>query len=96
TAEDLLAARLADFADSRHQDRPTGRAIVLELTQGDVAALTGLSRQTVNAELHRLAERGLVTLAFRQIRIDDAARLRRHLAAGQRERFETVRSAAAR
>jgi CRP-like cAMP-binding protein len=76
TADELLTARLADLADMRQRERPS-RTIVLELTQTDVAALTGLSRQTVNAELHRLEQRGLVELAFRQIRIADVERLRR-------------------
>jgi CRP-like cAMP-binding protein len=85
-AEELLTARLADLADMRHHDRACGRAAVLELTQADVAALTGLSRQTVNAELHRLEQLGLVELAFRQIRIADVERLRAQLGSRHGER----------
>ncbi len=78
-ADELLTARLADLADTRHRHHPCDQTIVLELTQADVAALTGLSRQTVNTELHRLEQLGLVELAFRQIRIADVERLRAQL-----------------
>jgi DNA-binding transcriptional regulator LsrR (DeoR family) len=77
----------------RHRDRPSRPTIVLELTQTDIAALTGLSRQTVNAELHRLEERGLVELAFRQIRIADVERLRAELGTTQDERREGLSAA---
>jgi DNA-binding transcriptional regulator LsrR (DeoR family) len=59
---------------------------VLELTQADVAAFTGLSRQTVNLELGRLEERGLVELAFRRIKIADVDRLRDRSAAAHGDR----------
>jgi DNA-binding MarR family transcriptional regulator len=68
---------------------------VLELTQTDIAALTGLSRQTVNAELHRLEQRGLLELAFRQVRIADVERLLAELGSTQDER-QGERSAACR
>jgi CRP-like cAMP-binding protein len=74
-AGERLLARLADLAHTRHQERPAAKTIVLELTQADIAALTGLSRQTVNAQLHRLAEHGLIELSFRRILIFDLARL---------------------
>jgi CRP-like cAMP-binding protein len=86
TADELLTARLADLADMRQRDRRSGGAIVLEVTQTDIAALTGLSRQTVNAELHRLQQRGLVELSFRQIRIADVDRLRAELGSAQDQR----------
>jgi CRP-like cAMP-binding protein len=93
TADELVAAKLADLANLRQQDRPCGPSIVLELTQTDVAALTGLSRQTVNAELHRLAERGLVELAFRRIKIADIERLRTWLGSPQNGRRVRVTAA---
>jgi len=95
TADELVAAKLADLANSRQQDRPSGPSIVLELTQTDVAALTGLSRQTVNAELHRLAERGLIELAFRRIKIADVERLRTWLVSPQGGRRSNDRVTAA-
>ena len=93
-ADELVAAKLADLASLRRQDRPTGASVVLELTQTDVAALTGLSRQTVNAELHRLADRGLIELAFRRIKIADIGRLRSWLGSPHASRRERVTAAA--
>jgi CRP-like cAMP-binding protein len=90
SADELVAAKLADLASLRRQERPIGPSVVLELTQTDVAALTGLSRQTVNAELHRLADHGLIELAFRRIKIADISRLRTWLGsphAGRRDRI---------
>lgn len=79
TASDLLLARLSDLAEMRRKDHPSEGVVELELTQADLAALTGLSRQTANAVLHRLEERGLVELSFRKIRIPEPARLRDEL-----------------
>jgi CRP-like cAMP-binding protein len=86
TADELLTARLADLADMRLHDHPCEQSVVLELTQADVAAFTGLSRQTVNLELRRLEERGLVELAFRRIKIADVDRLRDRSAAAYSDR----------
>ena len=94
SADELVAAKLADLASLRRQDRPIGPSIVLELTQTDVAALTGLSRQTVNAELHRLADRGLIELAFRRIKIADIGRLRTWLGSPQAGRRDRITAAA--
>jgi len=91
----LVAAKLADLANLRQQDRPSGPSIVLELTQTDVAALTGLSRQTVNAELHRLAERGLIELSFRRIKIANVERLRSWFGSPQAGRRSNDRVTAA-
>jgi CRP-like cAMP-binding protein len=95
SAEELLTARLADLADTKHHHGLWDRSTVLELTQTDVAALTGLSRQTVNAELHRLEQLGLVELAFRQIRVADVEKLRAQVGSANGE-HRRDRSAASR
>ena len=63
-------------------------------SQGELARRLGVSRQTVNAELHRLAERGLIELAFRRIKIADIARLRTWLGSPQATRRGRVAAAA--
>lgn len=54
---------------------------LLRLSQHDLAAMLGLSRQTINKELGRLVEEGVIDLSYKRIRIVDAERLRR-IAAG--------------
>ncbi|WER48588.1 Crp/Fnr family transcriptional regulator [Cupriavidus sp. WKF15] len=49
---------------------------VLELSQEEIGLLTGLSRQRVNQALRRLADEGLVHLAYQTIRVTDLPRLR--------------------
>lgn len=48
----------------------------LQVRQDELAAMIGVSRQTVNKELKALERAGLVELAYGRIRICDAARLR--------------------
>ena len=45
------------------------------MSQAQLAAMTGLSRQSVSRVLHELAEAGAVTVGFRQIAIADPALL---------------------
>lgn len=54
---------------------------LVRLSQNDLAAMLGLSRQTINKELGRLVEEGAVDLSYKRIRIVDAERLQR-IAAG--------------
>ncbi len=71
-----LRARLADFADEKLHDRNDGDPLELHISQSDIAALTGLSRQTTNEFLQRLAKEGLIEVSFRRIRILDPDALR--------------------
>jgi len=69
--------RLADLADTkRAQTTSDGRAVLLELTQSDLAGLVGLSRQKLNGRLKRLRDEGWVELAPRRIRVLDPNGLR--------------------
>ncbi|SCX73923.1 Crp/Fnr family transcriptional regulator [Variovorax sp. EL159] len=54
---------------------------LVRLSQNDLAAMLGLSRQTINKELGRLVEEGAIDMSYKRIRIVDAERLAR-IAAG--------------
>lgn len=54
---------------------------LVRLSQNDLAAMLGLSRQTINKELGLLVEEGAIDLSYKRIRIVDAERLQR-IAAG--------------
>lgn len=54
---------------------------LVRLSQNDLAAMLGLSRQTINKELGRLVEEGAIDMRYKRIRIVDADRLAR-IAAG--------------
>jgi CRP/FNR family cyclic AMP-dependent transcriptional regulator len=54
---------------------------LVRLSQTDLAAMLGLSRQTINKELGRLVEEGAIDMRYKRIRIVDAQRLAR-IAAG--------------
>jgi CRP/FNR family cyclic AMP-dependent transcriptional regulator len=51
---------------------------VLELSQEEIGLLTGISRQRVNLALGRLAELGLISIAYQAIRVVDLDGLRRY------------------
>ena len=75
-AEDLIASRLATLAQMRSAEsgQRTG-AVELTVAQGDLAAMVGVSRQTLNAALKRLEADHLIEVGFRRLRIPDPARL---------------------
>ena len=52
-----------------------GSAVVIPLSQEDLATMAGASRPTVNQVLQRLMARGVITLGRRQIAIEDLAGL---------------------
>lgn len=54
---------------------------LVRLSQNDLAAMLGLSRQTINKELGRLVEEGAIDMSYKRIRIVDAEKLQR-IAAG--------------
>jgi CRP-like cAMP-binding protein len=75
-AQDLIPARLATLAELRRaESHQAGGAIRLALSQGEVAAIFGVSRQTLNTALKRLEAAGLIEVGFRELLIPDAARL---------------------
>jgi CRP/FNR family cyclic AMP-dependent transcriptional regulator len=58
--QDRVLARLQDLADRFGRPVPGGRWVRIPLTQEDIAALTGSTRETVNRVIGRIGERGLI------------------------------------
>ncbi|AZE58618.1 MULTISPECIES: Crp/Fnr family transcriptional regulator [Pseudomonas] len=73
-----LAHRLLMIAQGYGETEPPRR--VLQLPQEDLAAMLGLSRQTINSLLKALEQQGIIGLSYGAIEILDLNRLR--LAAG--------------
>jgi CRP/FNR family cyclic AMP-dependent transcriptional regulator len=71
-----LAGQLAQLADDVGVRREGGWTIALHLTQADLADLLGAGRQSVNAELRRLQQAGLVRVARSHIDVIDLDELR--------------------
>ena len=74
-----LPARVAKFLalslPKGHGDEPV--ELDIELSQSDIAALVGGSRQSVNQALKGLERRGYITMTGRTIIVEDPAGLRR-------------------
>ena len=51
--------------------------VELALSQGELAEMVGVSRQSLNQALHKLAERGWITLDGRQVTVTDLEGLQR-------------------
>ena len=73
--EERLRARLANILALRRLERFRAGAVVLHLSQEELARMVGVSRQTLNALLGRLRDDGLVEIGFRSLRIPDPSRL---------------------
>ncbi|HET6924516.1 MAG TPA: Crp/Fnr family transcriptional regulator, partial [Candidatus Saccharimonadales bacterium] len=54
-------------------------SVVLAINEGDLAARTGLSRETVSREVSKLKDRNLVTIAPKNLRILDMSALEQAL-----------------
>lgn len=50
-------------------------SLPVRLSQNDLAAMLGLSRQTINKELGRLVAEGVIDMSYKRIRIVDPERL---------------------
>lgn len=74
--EEYLRIRLADISDLIHSEGYLEDTVELALSQTDLAAMIGSSRQTTNGLLKKLEAEGLVEVAFRKITILDPERLR--------------------
>ena len=73
--EARLRRRLAAMVRQRQQDRPSAGPVSLAVSQGDLARMVGVSRQTLNAILGKLREKKLIEVTFRRIRVLDPVRL---------------------
>lgn len=76
TAEGKLRAVLADRAEMQCWDDPAEGPVDLNLSQDELARLTGLSRQTLNPLLQHLQERRLLEVGYCRIRVLDSRALR--------------------
>lgn len=73
---ELIPTRLATLAQMRMAESGReGHTVDLAISQGEAAAIIGVSRQTLNAALQKLESEGLVEVGFRRLRIPDPARL---------------------
>ncbi|MDX2167745.1 MAG: Crp/Fnr family transcriptional regulator [Deltaproteobacteria bacterium] len=70
-----LRGRLADLVELRRAERAGSGAVVLRLSQEELARIVGVSRQTLNVLLAVLRDEQLVEVGFRSLRIPDPARL---------------------
>jgi CRP-like cAMP-binding protein len=78
-----LRMRLADLAElQRAQTTAEGAAVVLNLSQSELAGIIGLSRQKLSGRLRRLRDEGWVELGPRRIRVLDPSGLRATAADG--------------
>jgi CRP/FNR family transcriptional regulator, cyclic AMP receptor protein len=75
--DNRLRLRLAGLAELRRLDIAVGDpGVTLEITQGEVARLVGMSRQRVNARLQVLRREGWLALERGRLRLSDPAGLR--------------------
>ncbi len=74
--EEYLRIRLADLSDMIHAEGFSTETVELALSQTDLAAMVGSSRQTINMFLKKLESKGLIEVGFRKIRILDPCALR--------------------
>jgi CRP/FNR family cyclic AMP-dependent transcriptional regulator len=71
-----LRIRLADLADLRRMDGFDGDVVDVAISQRELAAMIGVTRQYVGRFLRSLDDEGLIEVSFRSIRIVDSERLR--------------------
>jgi CRP/FNR family transcriptional regulator, cyclic AMP receptor protein len=70
-----VAERLLSLAERYGNPVDSGVEIGLKLSQDDLAALLGVSRQSINKELRAFADRGWIEIRYGQITIVDSAAL---------------------
>lgn len=75
-----VAATLLNLAAIYGAKQDAGLDLRVRLSQHDLAAMLGLSRQTINKELGALVEAGVIELAYKRVTVRDA-RLLREIAA---------------
>jgi CRP-like cAMP-binding protein len=75
--EGRVAKLLVDMASERGVRRETGVVLDLGVTQSDLAAMVGGSRQSVNQILHALSDLGYLDIHRRAVVITDEAALHR-------------------
>lgn len=74
--EEYLRIRLADLSDMIHLEGYLKDTVALALSQNDLAAMIGSSRQTINMLLKKFEAEGLIEVGFRKLTILDPVALR--------------------
>jgi CRP-like cAMP-binding protein len=64
-----IAKRLLELADSHGVDVPEGRRIELTLSQAEIGAMVGATRESVNQCLRRFQDAGLIKLGRQRITV---------------------------
>ncbi|WP_399680108.1 Crp/Fnr family transcriptional regulator [Xenophilus sp.] len=72
-----VAATLAGLVEIYGLQQQEGVDLRVRLSQHDLAAMLGLSRQTINKELGALVDEGLIELSYKRMVVRDPAALRR-------------------
>ncbi len=72
-----VAKLLVSLAERDGVSRDGAVVVDLALSQGELAEMVGVSRQSLNQALHKLAERGWITVDGRQVTVIDLEGLRR-------------------
>jgi len=67
--EERLRGQLALLTQLKIEEQSPQGAVDLPLSQADLAAIVGVSRQTINPMLGKLAAQGVIELGFRRIRV---------------------------
>ncbi|MGE8453449.1 MAG: Crp/Fnr family transcriptional regulator [Pseudomonadales bacterium] len=76
TPEARVRARLTELLLLQRSLVPQSGPVTVKISQVDLAAMVGVSRQTLNELLKLMERRGLIEVAFRSIRVMDPERLR--------------------
>lgn len=72
-----VAKMLLSLAERSGEQNGEAVTITMPLPQGEMAEMVGVSRQSYNQALRRLADRGLISLSDGQVTVVDEAALRR-------------------
>ena len=74
-----LAKKLLELADKYPRSVPQGTAIGMRITQRDLAAMIGATRESVNKHLQSFRGQGLIQIDGRRVIIKDRERLARRV-----------------
>lgn len=68
-SDEWLRTRLSDLAEGRRFEMSIAGPVTLNLSREDLAAMIGVSRETLRALLAKLEARGCIEVGFRSIRV---------------------------
>lgn len=74
-----FAKKLIELAETYNPEDDGPLSIDLDLTQSELASMIGATRESVNKELRRLREKGLITTMGNRIQIINLERLQRRI-----------------